>query len=61
MDLPHHDRPEHINSAFISLSFLQNLGFCQKKKKKKKKKKKSDETVKNPYFLVVLVNNIITF
>jgi hypothetical protein len=52
MDLPHDDRPEHMSLTFISLSFLPNLGFCQKKN--------SDKTVTNTYFVVVLVNKNIT-
>ena len=45
MDLPHDNRPEHINSTIISLFFLP---------------KNSDENVRNTYFVVVLVNRTIT-
>ena len=38
MDIPHHDRPEHMNSAFISLSFLPKSWLLPKKKRLNRKK-----------------------
>jgi predicted secreted acid phosphatase len=58
LNLPHDGNPKHINPIFISLSFLPKPWLLPKKKKKKKKR---DETVRNPYFIIVLVDNITTF
>jgi hypothetical protein len=46
-----------MNPIFISLYFLPKTWLLPRKKKKKKR----DETVRNPYFVVVLVNKIIIF
>jgi hypothetical protein len=51
MGLPHDDRPEHMNPAFISLSFHPKSCLLPKN---------NDETVRNTYFVFVLVNKTIT-
>ena len=54
LDLPHDDNQKHMNPTFISLFFLPNSWLLLEKK--------NDEIVRNPYLVVVLVNNnIITF